>query len=78
MILPTDRYDAQQWYVRNPWSAEGAYYYRERFGLSKDVTLIFLPAGSFDTWPDISDEVWEKRVELPPSDEFVYTMPVIS
>lgn len=78
LILPTDRYDAQQWYVRNPWSAEGAYYYRERFGLSKDVTLIFLPAGSFDTWPDISDEVWEKRVELPPSDEFVYTMPVIS
>lgn len=77
LILPTDRYDNRQWYVRNPWSAEGAYYYRERFGLEEDVTLIFLPAGSFDLWPDIPDELWEKRVELPPSDEFVYTMPVI-
>lgn len=78
LILPTDRYDNRQWYVRNPWSAEGAYYYRERFGLAEDVTLIFLPAGSFDVWPDIPDELWEKRVELPPSDEFVYTMPVIN
>lgn len=76
LVLPADRCDNRQWYVRYPWSAEGAYYYRERFHIPEDVTLIFLPAGSFDAWPDIPEEVWDKRVELPPSDEFTYTMPV--
>ena len=75
LILPTDRYDGLWWYPRNPVSAEGANYYAQRFNLPMDITLVILPAGSFETWPDIPPELWKNRKELHPDEPFIPTMP---
>lgn len=75
LVLPTDRYDGLWWYPRNPVSAEGANYYAQRFRLPTDMALIILPAGSFETWPDVPPELWENRKELHPDEPFTPTMP---
>ncbi len=64
LIIPTERYKV--WWGRNPQSDWRADYYRMFYNLPEDITLIFLPAGSFDVWPEISDEDWEQRFEYPP------------
>lgn len=64
VILPTERYPV--WWGRNPqidWRAE---YYRQFYGLPSDLTLIFLPAGSLDNWPEISEHDWKWRFEYGP------------
>lgn len=75
LILPTDRYDRIFWVTRNPWDAEYASYFRKFYGISEDVTLIFLPGGSDNSWPDYTTEQWEGRQEFPPSDDFVPSLP---
>lgn len=75
LILPTDRYDRIFWATRNPWDVEYASYFRQFYGISKDVTLIFLPGGSDATWPDYTPAQWEARWELAPSEDFVSILP---
>lgn len=75
LILPTDRYYRIFWVDRNPWDAEYASYFRKFYGIPEDVTLIFLPGGSDETWPDYTPEQWEERLELAPSDDFVPSLP---
>lgn len=75
LILPTDRYNRVFWVTRNPWNLEYANYFRQFYGIPKDVTLIFLPGGSDETWPDYTPEQWENRWEVPPSDDFISTLP---
>ena len=74
LVLPLDRYD-QVWYSRNPWSVEYADYCRRFYGIDDGVTLIFLPPGSFESWPDITPEQWEARTEFFPSKDYVPTLP---
>ena len=54
---------------------EYASYFRQFYGISEDVTLIFLPGGSDRTWPDYTLEQWENRLEFAPSDDFVSSLP---
>ena len=75
LILPTDRYQRVVWSTRNPWNVEYADYYRRFYGVPDDVTLIFLPAGSFESWPDITPEQWEGRLEFAPSKDYVPSLP---
>ena len=75
LILPSDRYSRIFWVDRNPWNVEYASYFRKFYGISEDVTLIFLPGGSDGTWPDYTPEQWEERLELAPSDDFVPSLP---
>lgn len=75
LVLPTDRYYRIFWVDRNPWNVEYASYFREFYGISEDVTLIFLPGGSDETWPDYTQEQWENRLEFAPSDDFVPSLP---
>lgn len=75
LVLPTDRYARVFYSPRNPWDAESASYFRQFYGIAEDVTLIFLPDGSYENWPDWTPEQWEQRVELPPSDDFVPSLP---
>lgn len=64
VVLPTEGYAI--WWGRNPQADWRADYYRRFYGLPDDLTLIFLPAGSLDCWPEIRDDDWEKRMEYPP------------
>lgn len=75
LILPHDRQYAITVRLRNPGSVEYAYYFREFFHIPQDVTLIFLPAGSCDDWPEISPEVWDARAVFQPSNDFVSSLP---
>lgn len=75
LILPNDRQYAITVRLRNPGSVEYAYYFREFFHIPQDVTLVFLPAGSCDDWPEISPEVWDARAVFQPSDDFVSNLP---
>ena len=75
LILPTDRYYRIFWVDRNPWNVEYASYFRQFYGIAEDVTLIFLPGGSDETWPDYTPEQWENRLEFAPSDDFVSSLP---
>ena len=74
LILPLDRYD-QVWFSRNPWNVEYADYCRRFYGIDDGVTLIFLPAGSFESWPDVTPEQWEARVEFAPSKDYTPSLP---
>ena len=58
-----------------PWSVEYADYCRRFYGIDDGVTLIFLPPGSFESWPDITPEQWEARTEFFPSKDYVPTLP---
>ncbi len=76
LILPNDRQYAKAVRLRNPGSIEYAYYFREFYHIPQDVTLVFLPAGTCGTWPEISPEAWDARAVLAPSDDFVSNLPV--
>ena len=75
LLLPTDRYQWVITYSRNPENMEYACYYRRFYHIPDDVTLIFLRPGSYETWPDISPEMWEGRLEFWPSDDFTSSLP---
>lgn len=75
LILPTDAGEDIIWYARNPWDGEYARYYRQFYGISGDTTLIFLPAGSFERWPEVSPEDWARRRVFPPSDDQTSSLP---
>ena len=75
LTLPADRYDNLWWYPRLPNSAEGAHNFALRFKLADDLTLTVLPPGSFETWPDIPQELWDRRQELHADEPFVSAMP---
>lgn len=50
LILPTDRYERVVWHTRNPWNVEYADYYRQFYHIPDQVTLVILPAGSYECW----------------------------
>ena len=54
---------------------EYADYCRRFYGIDDGVTLIFLPPGSFESWPDITPEQWGARTEFAPSKDYVPTLP---
>lgn len=76
LVLPTDRFQFTVWWARNPWDVEKSHYFCQVHGLSDDITLIFLPVGSYETWPDISQEQWDARVELHPSPDYTPVIPI--
>lgn len=75
LVLPTDRYAQVVWWSRNCWDVECADWFRRFYHIPDDITLIFLPPGSYETWPEISEEQWEDRIELAPSKDFVPSLP---
>lgn len=75
LVLPTDRYAQVVWWSRNPWDVECADWFRRFYHISDDITLIFLPPGTYETWPELSQEQWEGRIELAPSQDFVPSLP---
>ena len=75
LVLPADRYERVVWYSRNPWNAEFADYYRRFYRIPDGTILIFLPAGSFERWPDITPQDWAQRLELPPSKDYTPSLP---
>lgn len=75
LVLPTDRYSQVVWWFRNPWDVESADWFRRFYHIPDDITLIFLPPDTYESWPEISDEAWENRTELTPSKDFVPSLP---
>ena len=75
LVLPTDRYAQVVWWSRNCWDVESADWFRRFYRIPDDITLIFLPPGSYERWPEISPEQWEGRIELAPSKDFVPSLP---
>lgn len=75
LIILNDRYNFTWWYPRNPVSNEGANYYAKRYGLPMDMTLIVLEPGSYEVWPEIPPEMWEKRIEIRPDGPFTPDLP---
>ena len=75
IILPTDKYTRVFYTSRNPWNAESASYFRQFYGIEDNVTLIFLPSGSYEKWPDYTQKQWDERVEFLPSNEFTSSLP---
>ena len=51
----------------NAYDPDLANCFRALNGLGQEVTLVFLPPGSYETWPEITPEQWEGRVEYGPS-----------
>ncbi len=58
-ILPTER--IRIWWGRNPQTERYMECYREFYQIPEDLTLIYLPAGSLEHWPEIRAEDWEQR-----------------
>ena len=54
VLLPTESYEV--WWGRNPTGPVRAGYYREFYGIPEDLALVFLPTGSFEHWPDVTQE----------------------
>ena len=67
LVLPTDRMGGVFWYCRNPWELyEDSY--RQFWGLPEGLALVFLPPGSYETWPDTTAEQWAGGTRLGPGD----------
>lgn len=75
LILPTDRYERVVWQTRNPWNQEYGMYYRRFYHIDPQVTLVFLPAGSYETWPESRLTWQEDGILLAPADEFLPSLP---
>ena len=76
ILQPADSYQGRVWFARTAWDAEYAVYYRRFYGIPDDVTLIFLPKGTYETWPDIAEDQWASRTEFPPYEgEFKSSLP---
>lgn len=54
VLLPTESYEV--WWGRNPTGPVRAGYFREFYGIPEDLALVFLPTGSFEHWPDVTQE----------------------
>lgn len=76
IVLPTDRYQYEIWSARDPWDVEKSHYFCQIHGFSDDITLVILPGGTYECWPDISQEQWDGRREMHPSPDFVPFLPV--
>ena len=76
IVLPCDRWQYQIWAARNPWDVEKAHYFCQIYGFSDEITLVLLPGGSYESWPEISPEQWEGRTELHPSPDFDPFIPI--
>ena len=76
IVLPTDRYQYTVWSARDPWNVEKAHYFCQIYGFSDDITLVILPGGTYESWPEISREQWDARVELHPSPDFIPYLPI--
>ncbi|MEY8403645.1 hypothetical protein AALA54_09945 [Oscillospiraceae bacterium 44-34] len=57
LLLPTE--DLRWFYTwgHNPQSTERAESFRQYYGLPEETALIFLPPGSYELWPEISQEM---------------------
>ena len=75
LTLPSDRHQMVSWHFRNPTSADSAFYYRQFFHIPQEITLIFLPPGSFEHWPNVPPALWEKRTEFLPNQDFEPSLP---
>jgi len=55
---------ASTYYMRNlcPATAERAGYFRQFYGLPEDLQLVFLPRGSYDTWPDVDQDMLDRAI----------------
>lgn len=62
-------------HTRNPWNVEYADYYRQFYHIPDQVTLVILPAGSYECWPDVDPEQWERRLEFFPSKDYTPSLP---
>ena len=76
IVLPTDRYQYSVWSARDPWDVEKSHYFCQIHGFSDDITLVILPGGTYESWPDISQEQWDARREMHPSPDFVPFLPI--
>ena len=56
-VLPTESYEV--WWGRNPTPGWRSIRYRDFFGIPHELSLIFLPVGSFEHWPEITQEDWD-------------------
>ena len=57
VILPTEGWDLSYSWGRNPQSQVRADYFRAFYHLPEDMKLIFLPPGSAEQWPQISEQM---------------------
>lgn len=55
VVLPTEGWDLCYSWCRNPQSQVRADYFRAFYGLPEDMELIFLPPGSAEQWPEVSE-----------------------
>ena len=57
VILPTESWKYFYTWGHNPQGEERAVSYRAFYGLPEEMELIFLPPGSYDTWPEVTEEM---------------------
>lgn len=57
VMLPTEGWDLSYSWGRNPQSQVRADYFRAFYHLPEDMELIFLPPGSAEQWPQISEQM---------------------
>ena len=57
VIMPLESTSTYYMHCLLPVSEERADYFRQFYGLPEDLQLIFLPRGSYDTWPEIDQDM---------------------
>lgn len=60
VVLPTEAYRYYYTWGHNPQGPERADSYRGFYGLPEDMELVFLPPGSYDVWPEVTQEMLEE------------------
>ena len=66
LVLPTEAWRCAYSWARDPQSAGRAGYYRQFYGLPEDMELIFLPRGSWEKWPEVTESMMAGALVYPP------------
>ena len=60
VVLPTESWRYFYTWGHNPQGEGRAASYRAFYGLPEDMELVFLPVGSYDLWPEVTEEMLEQ------------------
>ena len=62
VVFPTEAWRYYYTWGHNPQNAQWAAAWRGFYGLPEDMELVFLPSGSYDTWPEVTQEMLDQAV----------------
>jgi len=63
VVIPTEDHEVVCW-GRNPTADWRVDYYKQFYGIPEELEIIFLPHGSYEHWPNITQDDWDGATQF--------------